>query len=102
MKIADIYNKVWHTTKGCIVERVKNYCDGLEPKQRMKVIAIMSGLFLLAAFFAFGHACYRLGQGHAPQSVKVEHIRSLDFPAPDKSKSVIPEKYEYPGLEDED
>ena len=56
-----------------------------------------SSAFVLIAFFVFGHACYKIGVGHARQTIEVEHIRQLELPTndnPDVSPKII--EYEAP------
>ena len=78
--VAPLYNKVWHVPKGKIKERVKKACDDMPHKQRLMVVTILLSAFILVAFFVFGHACYKMGTGHARQAVKIEHIRQLELP----------------------
>lgn len=78
--VAPLYNKVWHGPKGEIKERVKKACDGMPHKQRLMVVTILLSAFILVAFFVFGHACYKMGAGHARQTVVIEHIRQLKLP----------------------
>lgn len=81
MKISQIrdaiYNKVWHLPKTCLSETLKRKCEALSHKQRVGVVTILLAVFTLSAFFAFGHACYRMGQGNAP-TIQVSHIQPLD------------------------
>ena len=79
--VAPLYNKVWHGPKGKIRERLKKACDDLPKNQRLMVVTILLSVFVLTAFFVFGHACYRMGEGHARQSIKTEHIQQLKLPA---------------------
>lgn len=72
-----IYNKVWHLPKTCLSETLKRKCEALSHKQRVGVVTILLSVFILSAFFAFGHACYRMGQGHS-STMQVSHIKSLD------------------------
>ncbi|WP_369694775.1 TraL conjugative transposon family protein [uncultured Muribaculum sp.] len=44
------------------------------------VVTILLSAFILAAFFVFGNACYKMGAGHARQSIEIEHIRQLELP----------------------
>ena len=79
--VAPFYNKVWHGPKGKIRERLKKACDDLPKNQRLMVVTILLSVFVLTAFFVFGHACYRMGAGHARQAIEVEHIRQLELPS---------------------
>lgn len=78
--VSPLYNKVWHGPKGKIKERVKKACDDMPHKQRLMVVTILLSAFILVAFFVFGHACYKMGAGHARQAVEIEHIQQLDLP----------------------
>ena len=75
-----LYNKVWHTPKGRLTAKIKKACDDLPRNQRLMVVTILLSAFILAAFFVFGNACYKMGAGHARQSIEIEHIRQLDLP----------------------
>lgn len=91
------YEKVWHGPKGKIKERVKKACDGMPHKQRLTVVTVLLTAFILIAFFVFGHACYKMGAGHARQAIEIEHIRQLELPSndnPDVSPKII--DYEVP------
>ena len=79
--VSPLYNKVWHAPKGKIREILKKACDDLPKNQRLMVVTILLSVFVLTAFFVFGHACYRMGEGHARQSIKSEHIQQLKLPA---------------------
>ena len=71
--VSPLYNKVWHGPKGKIRERVKKACD-------LAVVTVLLSAFVLIAFFVFGHACYKMGAGHARQTIEVEHIQQLELP----------------------
>ena len=79
--VAPLYNKVWHGPKGKIRERLKKACDDLPKNQRLMVVTVLLSVFVLTAFFVFGHACYRMGAGHARQAIAVEHIKQLELPS---------------------
>ena len=79
--VAPLYNKVWHSPKGKIRERLKKACDDLPKNQRLMVVTVLLSVFVLTAFFVFGHACYRMGAGHARQAIEVEHIKQLELPS---------------------
>ena len=79
--VSPLYNKVWHGPKGRIRERVKKACDEMPHSQRLTVVTVLLSAFVLIAFFVFGHACYKMGAGHARQTIEVEHIRQLEIPA---------------------
>ena len=78
--VSPLYNKVWHTPKGRLAAKIKKACDDLPRNQRLMVVTILLSAFILATFFAFGNACYKMGAGHARQSIEIEHIRQLDLP----------------------
>lgn len=78
--VSPFYNKVWHRPKGKISERVKKACDDMPHKQRLTVVTVLLSAFILIAFFVFGHACYKMGAGHARQAVEIEHIQQLELP----------------------
>lgn len=98
-----IYNMVWRNPKGILSAKLRKGCDSLPHNQRMTVIAVMLTVFVLTAFFVFGHACYRIGLGHSRQSLEVEHIRSLELPATENDvQPIIPSAYDVAGMESED
>lgn len=78
---APLYNKVWHGPKGKIKERVKKACEDMPHKQRLTVVTVLLSAFILVAFFVFGNACYKMGAGHARQTIEIEHIQQLELPA---------------------
>ena len=78
--VSPLYNKVWHTPKGRLAAKIRKACDDLPRNQRLMVVTILLSAFILATFFAFGNACYKMGAGHARQSIEIEHIRQLDLP----------------------
>lgn len=79
--VSPLYNKVWHEPKGRIRERIKKVCDDMPRNQRLTVVAVLLSAFILMAFIVFGHACYKIGAGHARQSIEIEHIRQMELPA---------------------
>lgn len=83
--VSPFYDKVWHGPKGKIKERVKKACDDLPRNQRLMVVTVLLSAFILTAFFVFGHACYKMGTGHARQTVEIEHIRQLELPTENAS-----------------
>ncbi len=78
--VSPLYNKVWHGPKGKVRERLKKVCDDMPHKQRLTVVTVLLTAFILIAFFVFGHACYKMGAGHARQTIEVEHIQQLELP----------------------
>ena len=79
--VSPLYNQVWHAPKGKIREMLKKACDDLPKNQRLMVVTILLSVFVVTAFFVFGHACYRMGAGHARRAIEVEHIRQLELPS---------------------
>lgn len=101
---ATVANAVWRNPKGRLSAKLREVCDGLPRNQRLMVITVLLSLFVLVAFFVFGHACYKIGLGHARHAVEVEHIGTLALPG-EKTPDVqplIPNAYDYAGMEDED
>lgn len=78
--VSPLYNKVWHGPKERLAAKVRKVCDDMPRKQRLTVVTVLLSAFVLMAFFVFGHACYKIGAGHARQSIEVEHIRQLELP----------------------
>lgn len=101
---ATVANAVWRNPKGRLSAKLRKACDGLPHNQRLTIITVMLILFVLAAFFVFGNACYKVGLGHARHAVEVEHMGTLVLP--DKStsdvKHSIPSVYDNAGMESED
>lgn len=77
--VSPFYDKVWHAPKGKLTSRIRKACDDLPRNQRLMVVTVLLSAFILTAFFVFGHACYKMGAGHARQAVEVEHIRQLEL-----------------------
>ena len=96
-----VYNKVWHTPKGKLSTRLRKVCDDLPHGKRVTVVSIMLTVFVLIAFFVFGHACYRIGLGQALRQIEVQHIQPLDLPV-HKVEPLIPTAYDSAGMESED
>lgn len=78
--VSPLYNKVWHGPKGKLSAKVRKVCDDMSHKQRLTVVTVLLTAFILIAFFVFGHACYKMGAGHARQAIEVEHIKQLELP----------------------
>lgn len=90
--VSPLYNKVWHGPKGRLSAKVRKVCDDMPHKQRLTVITVLLSAFILVAFFVFGHACYKMGAGHARQAIEIEHIRQLELPtqnSPDVSPKTV-------------
>ena len=88
MNFRNLHHFVWHNPKAKILSLIKSKCESITPSRRMTVVAIMLTMFILIAFGVFGHACYRLGQGHAHTAIEIKHIPSLDLP--EKENHEIP------------
>lgn len=98
-----VYDTVWRNPKGKLSAKLRKACDNLPHNQRLTVVTVMLSVFVLVAFFLFGHACYRIGLGHSRQAVEVEHIRSLDLPATNNDvQPLTPSAYDNAGMESED
>ena len=101
---ATVANAVWRNPKDRLSAKLRKACDGLPHNQRLTVITVLLVLFVLAAFFVFGNACYKIGLGHARHAIEVEHIGTLELPgktAPD-IKPLTPATYDDAGMESED
>lgn len=90
-----IYNSVWRNPKGRLTTRLKGACESIPPKQRITVVSLMLTVFVLTAFFVFGHACYKIGLGKAQKSVEIEHIMPIDI----VTKSPVQEPQNLPGYD---
>lgn len=97
-----IYNNVWRNPKGRLATRLKGACESMPPKQRITVVSIMLTVFVLTAFFVFGHACYKIGLGKAQSSVEIEHIRPINLPSDNNVIPLTPSDYDNTGMESED
>lgn len=86
--VAPFYNKVWNGPKGKLTARIRKACDDLPRNQRLMVVTVLLSAFVLTAFFVFGHACYKMGAGHARQAVEIEHIRQLELPTNTESHEI--------------
>lgn len=90
--VSPLYNKVWYGPKGRLSAKVRKVCDDMPHKQRLTVVTVLLSAFILVAFFVFGHACYKMGAGHARQAIEIEHIRQLELPTqstPDVSPKLV-------------
>lgn len=96
-----VYNKVWHTPKGKLSARLRKVCDDLPHGKRVTIVSIMLTVFVLIAFFVFGHACYRIGLGQAARQIEIQHIRSVDLPS-SNVQPITPTAYDDAGMESED
>ena len=90
-----IYDDVWRNPKGRLTTRLKGACESIPPKQRLTVVSLMLTVFVLTAFFVFGHACYKIGLGKAQKPVEIEHIMPIDI----ISKSPVHELQNLPGYD---
>ena len=92
--LARLIDWVWREPKGRVCAKLKQVCDDMPHKQRLTVVTVLLTAFILIAFFVFGHACYKMGAGHARQAIEVEHIRQLELPTND-NPNVSPKIIEY-------
>lgn len=90
-----IYDNVWRNPKERLTTRLKGACESMTPKQRITVVSLMLTVFVLTAFFVFGHACYKIGLGKAQSSVEIEHIMPIDI----ITKSPVYEPQNLPGYD---
>lgn len=88
-----LYNKVWKSPIKKVKSRIRKFCDDLPQKQRLTVVTVLLSAFVLMAFIVFGHACYKIGAGHARQSIEIEHIRQMELPTENTPKMI---EYEAP------
>jgi len=101
-----IYNNVWSKPKSLLGSFLRRKCDGIPEGRRLTVIAVLAAVFVLAAFFVFGHACYRMGRGYTlTEQVDIRHIEGVELPAISDSGSLmvgnkIPD-YDFSGTENE-
>lgn len=77
--VSSLLYKVWHSPKGKFAAKLKKTCDEMSHKKRLTVVTGLLTVFILMAFFVFGHACYQMGAGHACNEIKVEHMRQLEL-----------------------
>lgn len=96
-----IYDNVWRNPKGRLTTRLKCVCESMPPKQRLTVVSLMLTVFVLTAFFVFGHACYRIGLGQALRRIEMRHISPLDLPV-HKVEPLTSTVYDNAGMESED
>lgn len=87
--VSPLYNKVWHSPKGKLRERIKKAYDDLPRNQRLMVVTVLLSAFILTAFFVFGNACYRMGAGHARKSIEIEHIKPMPLPDDLEQDSIL-------------
>lgn len=96
-----VYNMVWRNPKGKLSAKLRKVCDNMPHGKRLTVVSVLLTLFVLCAFFVFGHACYRIGLGQARHAVEIEHLRSIDLPTSNVQPST-PSAYDLAGMESED
>lgn len=85
-----IYNKVWSKPGRLVGSFLRRKCDGIPEERRLMVVTVLSALFVLAAFFVFGHACYRMGRGYTlTEQVEIRHIKGVELPAISDSDSLM-------------
>ena len=96
-----VYDKVWRNPKGKLSTKLRKACDNLPHNQRLTVVTVMLSVFVLVAFFVFGHACYRIGLGQALRRIEVRHIQPLDLPV-HKVEPINQTVYDNAGMESGD
>lgn len=96
-----MYDNIWRNPKGKLTSRLKGACDAISPRRRLTAVSLMLTVFVLIAFFVFGHACYKIGLGHSGRLVNVEHIQPLEIHKPDV-KPITTAAYDDAGMESED
>lgn len=98
-----LYSRVWHNPKGRLSAKLRKVCDGMPHGRRITVVSVMLTLFVLTAFFMFGHACYRIGLGHSRNMVETGHISTLELPSAESDvKPLTLPDYDNAGMESED
>lgn len=98
-----IYDNVWRNPKERLTTSLKGACESMPPKQRLTVVSLMLTVFVLTAFFVFGHACYKIGLGKAQKAVEIEHIRPIELTADNNNLiPLTPADYDNTGVESED
>lgn len=78
---ARLIDWVWRNPKANISEGIKKTCDDMPPKQRLLVVTVLLSVFVLIAFFVFGHACYKIGARQAHNEIEVEHLKNIELPS---------------------
>lgn len=91
---------VWQKPKGKVGAKLKQVCDDIPQRQRLTVVTVLLSVFVLAAFFVFGHACYKVGSRQALHEFEIRHIHHLDITETD-TPAVADKKAEYntPGFD---
>ena len=98
-----MYSNLWRNPKGRPTSRLKGACDAIPPRRRLTAVLLMLTVFVLTAFFVFGHACYKIGLGKSRQAVKIEHIRTIDIPTINNIPNPVNlPAYDDAGMESED
>ena len=98
-----MYSNLWRNPKGRLTSRLKCACDAIPPRRRLTAVLLMLTVFVLTAFFVFGHACYKIGLGKSRQAVEIEHIRSIGIPKINNTPTPEnPPAYDDTGMESED
>lgn len=98
-----MYDYVWRNPKVRLATRLKGACDAIPPRRRLTAVSLMLAVFVLTAFFVFGHACYKIGLGKAQKPVEIEHICPIDIitKSPVHDHQNLPD-YDDTGMESED
>lgn len=75
---AGLIDRCWYGPKDRVSGSLRKMCDDMPPKRRVTVVAVLMSVFVLTAFYLFGHACYRMGARQAANSFEIEHIHGLE------------------------
>lgn len=98
-----IYDNLWRNPKVRFTSRLKGACDAIPPRRRLTAVLLMLTVFVLTAFFVFGHACYKIGLGKSRQAVEIEHIHTIDIPTINNIPNPVNlPAYDDAGMESED
>ena len=106
---ARLIDWIWRNPKADVSAGIKKACDDMPPRQRLMVVTVLLSAFVLLAFVAFGHACYKIGARQALNQIEVEHIYNMELPksnVKDKMKAYDEEafkrNYEYEALDSQE
>lgn len=83
-----LIDRVWRNPKANVSAGIRKACDDMPPRQRLIAVTVLLCAFVLLAFVAFGHACYRIGAGHAHNQIEVEHINNMELPKYDENPCI--------------
>ena len=77
---ARLIDWIWRNPKANVSAGIKKACDDMPPRQRLMVVTVLLSAFVLLAFVASGHACYKIGARQALNQIEVEHIYNMELP----------------------